>query len=64
MARASGHPWKVGRKSQDDQNVSSLQYLGILSTSVSIPDLRTLTCISSVFSKNIDKVFFLNDEFE
>lgn len=58
MARASGYPWKKGRKSQDDQNVSSLQYLSILSTSVSIPDSRKVTCISFVFSTNIDKVFF------
>lgn len=28
------------------------------------PDLRTVTCITFVFSTNIDKVFFLNNEFE
>ena len=44
--------------------VRMFSHYNVLSTSVSIPNLRTLTCISFVFSTNIDKVFFLNNEFD
>ena len=54
MARASGHG-KWGRKAK---MIRMFSHYNILSTSVSIPNLRTLTSISFVVSTNIDKVFF------
>lgn len=60
MARASGHG-KWGGKAK---MIRMFSHYNTLSTSVSIPNLRTLTSISFVVSTNIDKVFFLNNEFQ